>query len=121
MLTPQLEIPSAPAVGVAEPFALGPPVASPAGGRAQTLRALHLINGEHYSGAERVQDLLAKQLPQFGYDVSFACLKPYRFPIARETTSAPLMEMPMRGRFDLRIVKRLVEQVEAQNYSLVHA
>ena len=25
----------------------------------QTAKVLHLINGEHYSGAERVQDLLA--------------------------------------------------------------
>ena len=47
--------------------------------------ALHLINGEHYSGAERVQDLLAKQLPQFGCEVGFACVKPQRFPNARET------------------------------------
>ena len=29
----------------------------------QTVKVLHLINGEHYSGAERVQDLLALGLP----------------------------------------------------------
>jgi glycosyltransferase involved in cell wall biosynthesis len=121
MLTPQLENLTASAVGATDTFALGPPAAALAGGRVQTVRALHLINGEHYSGAERVQDLLAKQLPQFGYDVGFACLEPFRFPIARETTSAPLAEMPMRGRFDLRIVKRLVRLVETDGYSLVHA
>ena len=32
-------------------------------------RVLHLINGEHYSGAERVQDLLAIRLPEFGFEV----------------------------------------------------
>src|SRR5215470_17979229 len=58
--------------------------------------ALHLVNGEHYSGAERVQDLLARQLPQFGCEVGFACVKPRRFPEARETKTAPLVEMPMR-------------------------
>ncbi len=99
-------------------FALGPPAAQ---SRVQTVRALHLINGEHYSGAERVQDLLAKQLPQFGYDVGFACLKPFRFPIARETTGAPLFEMPMRGRFDLRIVKTLARLIAENDYALVHA
>ena len=58
MLTPQLEIPSAAAAAaVADTFALGPPAAPTA---IQTVRALHLINGEHYSGAERVQDLLAR-------------------------------------------------------------
>jgi glycosyltransferase involved in cell wall biosynthesis len=119
MLTPQLEITSAGAsAAVADSFALGPPAAPTA---IRTLRALHLINGEHYSGAERVQDLLARELPQFGYDVGFACLKPFRFPIARETTTAPLVELPMRGRFDLRIVKKLVRLVEDENYALVHA
>src|SRR5215213_8332590 len=47
--------------------------------------ALHLVNGEHYSGAERVQDLLARQLPRYGCEVGFACVKPRRFPSARET------------------------------------
>lgn len=73
----------------------------------QSIFALHLVNGEHYSGAERVQDLLARQLPQFGCEVGFACVKPQRFPNARETKTAPLVEMPMRGRFDLRVVKRI--------------
>ena len=45
--------------------------------------SLHLINGEHYSGAERVQDLLAKQLPRYGCEVGFVCVKPRRFPNAR--------------------------------------
>ena len=37
-------------------------------------RVLHVINGEHYSGAERVQDLLAMRLREFGYEVGFACV-----------------------------------------------
>src|SRR5262245_40109680 len=36
-----------------------------------TIHALHLVNGEHYSGAERVQDLLAARLPQNGCEVGF--------------------------------------------------
>src|SRR5882757_6860012 len=72
-----------------------------------TTRVLHVINGEHYAGAERVQDLLARRLPQFGFEVGFACMKPVRFPLARETTTAPLFEMPMKGRFDFSGVKKL--------------
>lgn len=86
-----------------------------------TIRALHLVNGEHYSGAERVQDLLAKQLPAFGCDVGFVCVKPRRFPAARESKDAPLAEMPMRGRFDLRVVKRIASLVSREGYDLVHA
>ena len=44
---------------------------------------LHVINGEHYSGAERVQDLLAACLPEEGFRVEFVCLKPDRFPQQR--------------------------------------
>jgi glycosyltransferase involved in cell wall biosynthesis len=83
--------------------------------------ALHLVNGEHYSGAERVQDLLARQLPQFGCEVGFACVKPERFPEARETKTAPLVEMPMRWRFDLRIVKQLAKLCRDEGYDLIHA
>ena len=42
-------------------------------------KVLHIVNGEHYAGAARLQDLLALSLPQFGYDVSFACVLPDRF------------------------------------------
>jgi glycosyltransferase involved in cell wall biosynthesis len=87
----------------------------------RTVFALHLVNGEHYSGAERVQDLLARQLPQFACEVGFVCVKPRRFPHARETKTAPLVEMPMRSRFDLRIVKRLAEMVRSEDYDLIHA
>ena len=87
----------------------------------QAIRVLHLVNGEHYSGAERVQDLLARQLPRFGCEVGFVCVKPRRFPEARETKNAPLVEMPMRGRFDLRIVKQIAELVSSEGYDLIHA
>ena len=57
------------------------------------LRVLHVINGEHFAGAERVQDLLALRLPDYGVNVSFACVKPDRFPAARRSQSTPLFEL----------------------------
>jgi glycosyltransferase involved in cell wall biosynthesis len=87
----------------------------------RSIFAMHLVNGEHYSGAERVQDLLARQLPRFGCEVGFTCVKPRRFPSARETKTAPLVEMPMRGRFDLRIVKQLEKLCRDEDYDLIHA
>jgi glycosyltransferase involved in cell wall biosynthesis len=87
----------------------------------KTVRVLHIINGEHYSGAERVQDLLARQLPRCGFEVGFACVKPGRFPVVRQAVDAPLVELPMRGRLDLRIVKKLVQLIQDGHYELVHA
>jgi glycosyltransferase involved in cell wall biosynthesis len=65
--------------------------------------------------------LLAKQLPQFGCEVGFVCVKPRRFPAARESKDTSLVEMPMRGRFDLRVVKRIVRLIKGEGYNLVHA
>lgn len=88
---------------------------------ASVCRVLHVINGEHYSGAERVQDLLACQLPRLGWEVGFACVKPGRFPTVRDSQDVPLVELPMRGRFDLRVVKRLIGMVRQERYQLIHA
>jgi glycosyltransferase involved in cell wall biosynthesis len=88
---------------------------------APSVFALHLVDGEHYCGAERVQDLLAKQLPRYGCEVGFVCVKPQRFPNARETKTAPLIEMPTRNRYDFRVVKRLAELIRSEAYDLVHA
>ncbi len=57
-------------------------------------RVLHVINGEYYSGAERVQDLLALRLPAFGYQVEFVCLRPGLFPQARAAAETPLVAPP---------------------------
>lgn len=97
------------------PFVLGPQPTQ------ATARVLHVINGEHYSGAERVQDLLAQELPALGFDVGFACVKPDRFPEARKTQSARLDEVPMRWAIDPQCVTKLVDLIKNENYEVVHA
>lgn len=92
----------------------------PAPSPARTARILHVINGEHYSGAERVQDLLALNLPHFGFDVGFACLKPGRFAQSRVSQCTPLVELPMRGKVDLRPALRLARLVRQDDYELIH-
>ena len=100
---------------------LTPPVAAEGGRAGGTTRVLHVINGEYYSGAERVQDLLAMELPRFGFEVGFACLKPDRFPKVRQAKRATMHELPMRGRFDLRCVRKLAHLIRQENYALLHA
>jgi len=86
-----------------------------------TARVLHLINGEHYSGAERVQDLLGMRLPEHGFDVGFACVKPDRFPKMRQCLSAPLYEMPMKSKVNLSAGKRIAKLVQREGYQIIHA
>jgi exopolysaccharide biosynthesis WecB/TagA/CpsF family protein len=85
-----------------------------------TVRVLHVINGEHYSGAERVQDLLAQCLPADGFEVGFACLKSGRFDALRQSQRSPLFNLSMRSRFDLRPVRKLVKLIRQYDYRIVH-
>lgn len=96
-----------------DPSAATPSLASPR-------RVLHVVNGEHYAGAERVQDLLALRLGEFGYEVGFACLKRGRFATLRRAQRAQLLELPMRARGDLRPVWQLARLARRGGYCLIH-
>ena len=87
---------------------------------APVIRVLHVINGEHYAGAERVQDYLALRLPDYGFEVSFACLKPDHFNQSRLAQESPLYDLPMRSRLDLRPVRRLAKLIRQEGFALVH-
>jgi glycosyltransferase involved in cell wall biosynthesis len=101
----------------AAPVKRAPPIASTA---APPIRVLHVINGEHYAGAERVQDHLALRLPACGFNVEFACVKPDRFPLLRQSQQTILHDVPMCSRWDLRPVRHLVKLVRRQRCSIIH-
>lgn len=93
--------------------------ASPAVSRT-CLSVLHVVNGEHYAGAERVQDLLAARLLDYGYAVDFATLKAGRFAGQRQSRGARLHTLAMNGRVDLRPALALARLVKTQGYRLIH-
>lgn len=84
-----------------------------------TEKVLHIINGEHFAGAERVQDLLALNLPYFGYECEFICLKEGEFNKRRKST-CPTTVFTMNSKFDLSISKRVVEAVKDKNFKIIH-
>ena len=83
-------------------------------------RVLHLINGEHYAGAERVQDLLALQLPGQGGEAGFVCVKPNRFAAARKSQETPLFEAPMGFRGDPRPIGKIAQLIRQHGYNVLH-
>jgi glycosyltransferase involved in cell wall biosynthesis len=87
----------------------------------ETLRVMHVINGEHFSGAERVQQLLGKQLGGLGVDTWFACIKPNKFPELCGLDASRVLALPMRGRLDLKVVGQLVQCVKDRDIQLLHA
>jgi glycosyltransferase involved in cell wall biosynthesis len=83
-------------------------------------RVLHVVNGEYYSGAERVQDLLALRLGEFGYEVSFACLKEGLFAKHCLSCREHIVSLPMRSRVDLLQGFRLAKHVTRGGFRIVH-
>ena len=83
-------------------------------------KVLHLVNGEHYAGAERVQDLLGSCLPEFDFAAGFVCLKPDRFPAVRRSRECPLYEVRMRSKLDATPAWRIARIVREEKYSLIH-
>jgi len=88
--------------------------------RAAETKVLHIVNGEFYAGAERVQDLLAMQLPEFGYEAAFVCLKDGIFDTKRQAREVVLHNMPMQSRMDIGLARRLATLIKSQSYALVH-
>lgn len=84
------------------------------------VKTLHVINGEDYSGAERVQDLLALSLPEFGYEVAFACVKPGMYRQACQAKDCQFFDLPMRRRVDLRPVRSMAKIIREEGFALVH-
>jgi len=97
-----------------------PPAISPAPAPRAIGRVLHIINGEHYAGAERVQDLLAGALPECGAEVVFASLKPGKFRTARAHQQTRLFECPMGHRVDLRPISRIAKLARHERAVILH-
>jgi glycosyltransferase involved in cell wall biosynthesis len=67
-----------------------------------------------------VQDLLASRLPQFGFNVGFACVKLDRFGGLRQSQESPLFDTRMRNKFDLRPAWRIARLARRDGYRLIH-
>lgn len=117
--TDQLYTDSYPQTPLALPAA-APSAAAPEASAVETIRVLHVINGEHYAGAERVQDLLALRLPDQGFSVGFACVKLDVFDAMRESRQTPLYRVPMWSKFDLRAAYRVAQMVREHGYRILH-
>ncbi len=91
---------------------------------ATTLRVLHLVNGEHFSGAESVQWHLGRCLPEWGVRADFACVKPGKFAEAFRQLRQPFarcFSVAMGHRFDPRPLWQIRRLIRDEGYDLLHA
>jgi glycosyltransferase involved in cell wall biosynthesis len=89
--------------------------------RPQSVRVLHLINGEHFSGAERVQQLLGKRLPEQNVDPHFVCLKEGKFSEMCGLDPGKVSVQAMKSRVDFTLVRKIAQQAKEINADLLHA
>ena len=94
------------------------PVASPHTGE---IPVLHLLNGEQYSGLERVVDHLAELAPSHGFQFHLICLKPGDMPARLKTRQARLHFVSMHNRMDISCVSAIRAIAVAENCRLVHS
>jgi glycosyltransferase involved in cell wall biosynthesis len=87
----------------------------------KTIGALHLINGEHFSGAERVQQHLGKKLPEQAVDAHFVCLKPGKFPEMSGLPSSHVWSAPMHSRCDVSVFGQVAAIADRVKADLLHA
>lgn len=81
---------------------------------------LHLLNGEQYSGLERLVDQLAAAAPLHGFRLVLALLKPDRMRQRMSSQAAQLHDVPMRSRVDLEVADRVATIAVAAGCRLVH-
>jgi glycosyltransferase involved in cell wall biosynthesis len=88
------------------------------------VRVLHVVNGEHFAGAERVQSHLGRCLPKFSVAADFAFVKPGKFAQMvhdRDGAWGNGFDVAMSGRFDLRPAWHLCDLIGQYSYDLMHA
>jgi glycosyltransferase involved in cell wall biosynthesis len=87
----------------------------------KTLRVLQVVNGQHYAGAGRVQDLLALHLPQYACQSDFVCVKPDVFPAKRQSQQTTLHEIPLRHPWSKSAIARIARIASEGDYDVLHS
>ena len=98
-----------------------PVLVPPKPASSRMLRVLHVVNGEYYAGAERVQDLLAQHSSEFGIEAGFACVKADQFPHKRSCQEAPLEAYELKHPWHFAAIKKIAAMAMLCGYDILHA
>ena len=87
----------------------------------EAVAVLHLLNGEQYSGLERMVDHLVAAAPTQGFRLVLALLKPDRMRQRMSAKGGEVHEVPMRSRVDLSGTGRITAIATAAGCRLIHS
>jgi glycosyltransferase involved in cell wall biosynthesis len=81
---------------------------------------LHLINGEFFAGAERVQVIIGKNLSRDKYSLSYVALLNGLFIEQALKMDLDLTVIPMKNKLDISVVPKIIKFVRQRNIRLIH-
>lgn len=84
------------------------------------LKILHLVSGEFYAGAERVQEMLLRYLDRDRFDPWCIALIDGAFVRQARETGLPVEVLPMRHKADASAVWKLATRLREGGFDLVH-
>jgi phosphatidylinositol alpha-mannosyltransferase len=84
------------------------------------IRVLQLVNGEHYAGAERVQEMLLRYLDPHLFEPSCVALINGAFVRKAQALGLPVTLLPMKHRADVKVIRELAHFLRANHIDLVH-
>ncbi len=84
------------------------------------VRILQLVNGEVYAGAERVEEMLLRLLDRRRFRPVCVALMDGAFVRRAHEQKLPVEVVPMRRRWDLTVVARLVRYIREHQIDVVH-
>ena len=90
-------------------------------GEASLKKTLHILNGEQYSGLERVVDHLVEAAPEFGYSPHLGLLMPEVMIGRMKSRYITAYDLQMRSRFDFSIARKVAELVRKGGFRLIHS
>ena len=83
-------------------------------------KILHIVNGEFFSGAEKVQHIIGKRLSENGYEIMFATLFDGDFEKICKGNKYKIMHFKMQSKFDILVAFKIARFIKKHNYKLIH-
>ena len=83
-------------------------------------KILHIVNGEFFAGAEKVQHIIGTYFSDKNYDILFATLFDGEFEKVCQGNRYKIKHFHMRSKFDLLVGIKIGKLVQKEKYQIIH-
>ncbi|QDP01983.1 hypothetical protein [Thalassotalea sp. PS06] len=83
-------------------------------------KVVHIVNGDFYGGAEKVQELLSLELTNYDYLLKFITLKNGHFMKNFKGDKDNIVPFGLKGLFDFKNLIKIRKYVRLSNTQIIH-